>query len=290
MRITILSTMLADRRGVGEWGFSALVDARDRRILFDAGGRPDVVLRNAQELGCDLAAVEDVVLSHGHWDHTGGLVPLRRALMGVRAAAVSRAHVAPGFFTPRTRGGKPFSFGRESRLEYEKLGGRFVEHEGLSQPWPGVWITGPIPRRHPECSLPRDIVAEWPDGPRPDEVLEDCALLVEDGDGIAVLTGCGHAGVVNTLEAARSAVGAAPIRAVVGGLHLFDADDARVDWTGAQLRAFGVEHVLGTHCTGIEPVFRLRASAGLDRRTCAVGAVGASYGSGVGIDPGTLAR
>src|SRR5882724_7493560 len=79
LHITILSTMLADR-GVGEWGFAALVEADGRRLLFDAGYRPETVLENARELGIDLSTVTDVVLSHHHGDHTGGLVTLRREL------------------------------------------------------------------------------------------------------------------------------------------------------------------------------------------------------------------
>ena len=80
-RITILSTMLADTKGVGEWGFAALVEADGHRLLFDTGARPDTVLVNARELGVDLTAVTEVILSHHHRDHTGGLLTLRRALM-----------------------------------------------------------------------------------------------------------------------------------------------------------------------------------------------------------------
>src|SRR6185295_6128593 len=75
LHITILSTMLADR-GVGEWGFSALVEADGHRLLFDTGYRPETVLKNAAELGVDLAGVTEVVLSHHHGDHTGGLLTL----------------------------------------------------------------------------------------------------------------------------------------------------------------------------------------------------------------------
>ena len=83
VRITVLSTMLTDAVGVGEWGFSALVEADGKRVLFDTGGRPETVLNNARELGVDLSNVEDVILSHHHWDHVTGLVTLRRELYPV---------------------------------------------------------------------------------------------------------------------------------------------------------------------------------------------------------------
>ena len=290
MRIVILSTMLTDRRGVGEWGFSALVETGGHQLLFDTGGRPDTVLRNAEALGLDLASIEEVVLSHGHWDHTGGLVALRGELRDRNPAALARAHVGPGFFVQRTRGGKPFSFSETARAEYEALGGTFVEHDRPAELWPGVWITGAVPRRHAENNLPRDIYAQTEQGPALDEVPEDTSVVLDGPEGLVVLTGCGHAGIVNTLEAARAMVRGARVSAVVGGLHLYEADEATLEWTGAQLQRFGVAHILGTHCTGIEAVFRLRASAGLDRHSCVVGAVGASYEVGKGIDPGSLAR
>jgi 7,8-dihydropterin-6-yl-methyl-4-(beta-D-ribofuranosyl)aminobenzene 5'-phosphate synthase len=90
LKITILSTMLAEE-GMGEWGFSALVEADGRRILFDTGLRPETVLQNARHLGIDLSGVTDVVLSHHHGDHTGGLLTLRRELaaLGRRRAVVA---------------------------------------------------------------------------------------------------------------------------------------------------------------------------------------------------------
>ncbi len=80
------------------------------------------------------------------------------------------------------------------------------------------------------------------------------------------------------------------MHAIVGGLHLFALDDERLDWTADRLRAFGLENLLGAHCTGIEAVYRLRARAGLSRPTAVVGAVGASFELGKGIDPRDLAR
>src|SRR5262245_31878022 len=80
LKLVVLSTMLADTKGVGEWGFAALVEADGHRLLFDTGNRPETVLKNASELGIELADVTDVVLSHHHGDHTGGLLTLRREL------------------------------------------------------------------------------------------------------------------------------------------------------------------------------------------------------------------
>jgi 7,8-dihydropterin-6-yl-methyl-4-(beta-D-ribofuranosyl)aminobenzene 5'-phosphate synthase len=294
--VTILSTMLAESRTektlIGEWGFSAVVEANGRRLLFDTGANPDTVLRNAEALGIDLSSITDVVVSHFHWDHTGGLVTLRRELAKKNSAALSRAHIGRGFFWPRTKkDGSPYSPVADIRAAYEASGGKFVEHDTPSEILPGVWLTGPVPRVHPEHNYPPGILVKTPRGTIPDEVPDEHSLVLDSAEGLIVVTGCGHAGVINTLEAASKTVRRdAKVSTVFGGLHLFAADDATLDWTGSQLRRFGVAHLVGAHCTGIEAVYRLRQSAGLDRKNCVVGAVGASYDMGRGIDPGRLAR
>ena len=96
LEVVVLSTMLADRAGVGEWGFSALVEADGHRILFDTGARPETVLQNARELKIDLSGVTDVILSHHHGDHAGGLVTLRRELAKQNPDALKRAYVGAG--------------------------------------------------------------------------------------------------------------------------------------------------------------------------------------------------
>ncbi len=82
----------------------------------------------------------------------------------------------------------------------------------------------------------------------------------------------------------------APIFAIIGGLHLFDADDARMDWTASELKRLRLAHLVGAHCTGIEALMRLRQGTGLSRKTAVVGAVGASFNLETGIDPGDIAR
>ena len=291
LHITILSTMLADA-GIGEWGFSALVEVDGHRILFDTGARPDTVKQNAAELKIDLASVPDVVLSHNHDDHVGGLLTLRRDVRGRQAGALARAHVATGIFWSRpTATGKEGNAALGLRSEYEALGGAFVEHKGPEEILPGVWVTGPVPRVHPERNWSRDVgKVMTPAGLVDDTVPEDMSLVFDTPKGLVVLTGCGHAGIVNTAEHARRTVRLAPLHAVVGGLHLFALSDEKLDWTAGKLRDFGLANLLGAHCTGIEAVYRIRERAGLGRPAAVVGAVGASFDLEKGIDPLALAR
>lgn len=282
LKITVLSTMMADR-GLGEWGYAALVEVDGRRILYDTGARPETVLANAREMGVDLSTVEDVILSHHHSDHTGGYLTLRKAVMARNPLALSRVHVAEGFFTP---GKGPRTGIPALKAAVEASGAAFVVHAAAEQIAPGVWLTGPVPRVTDEHNYPYGLVL--PSGAE-DNVPDDMALAFETQDGVVVLTGCGHAGVINIVRHARTITGGAPLLTVMGGLHLFDASDARLDWTGAELKATGVRYLLMGHCTGIEATQRLRRATGLTRQTAAYGAVGATYELGKGIDATKIA-
>lgn len=289
LKVTILSTMLAERDELGEWGFAALIEVDDRRLLFDTGARPDTVLQNAASLGLDLSDIEDVVISHNHGDHTGGLARLRTELARTNAKALMRAHVAPQIFWPRFEQGAKWTSLSKTKEAYEAAGGRFIVHESASELFPGVWLSGPIPRRFPERNWPTGVSVRMPDGNEiEDNVPEDMALVINTAEGLVVLSGCGHAGVINTVEHARRIIRPARTTALIGGFHLFSADDAHLKWTAAKLRAFGVENLLGAHCTGIEAVYELRRMTGLARRTAIVAAVGSSFTLGAGLDAGGL--
>lgn len=291
LNVVVLSTMVADTKGIGEWGFAALVEADGHRLLFDTGARPETVFNNARELGIKLADVTDVVLSHHHGDHTGGLMHLRRELAKENPQALSRVYVGTGLFQSRPR-----DDGSESnetiafKQPYEATGGRFVEVAKPLSLFPGAWLTGPVPRTHPERNWSGRTKIKSAEGLVEDTVPEDMSLVLDTDRGLVVVSGCGHAGVINTLEYARKTVRDTNVFAALGGFHLFPADAATLDWTAGKLRDMRVAQLLGAHCTGLEAVHELRDRMGLDRRTCVVGAVGAGFDLVEGIRPGTIAR
>lgn len=290
LKVTILSTMLADQ-GIGEWGFAALVEADGHQVLVDTGARPQTVLQNARELGVDLTSVNEVILTHNHSDHVGGLVTLRAALMKTNPSALSRAHVAKGIFysRPSAKGGEDNQM-IAIRKEYEATGGVFVEHEHAAEIFPGAWLTGPVPRPYPERNWSVSGKVLTPAGLVEDTIPEDQSLVLNTPQGLVLLTGCGHAGIVNTLTFAQSEFPAVPVLAVLGGLHLFAATDTQLDWTADKLKGFGLSYLLGAHCTGIESVYQIRERLGLPRHSAVVGAVGATFVLGEGIHPGLIAQ
>jgi 7,8-dihydropterin-6-yl-methyl-4-(beta-D-ribofuranosyl)aminobenzene 5'-phosphate synthase len=291
LKVTLLSTMLVgSTTGMGEWGFSALVEADGHRILLDTGAHPDTVLQNARDLHIDLSDVKEVILTHNHWDHVSGLISLRKEMMKKNPSALSVVHVARGIFYSR-----PAPQGEDNQMialkkEYEATGGRFIEHEEAAEIFPGAWLTGPVPRKFPEHNWSSTGKVQTPAGLVEDTIPEDQSLVLNTPEGLVVVTGCGHAGIVNILTLARSEFPNEPVEAVIGGLHLFQATDEQLNWTADKLKDFKVANLIGAHCTGIEAVYRIRERLALPRDSAVVGSVGSSFVLGEGIHPGPLAK
>lgn len=289
LKITILSTMLSDD-GIGEWGFAALVEADGHRILVDTGAKPDTVLLNVRQLGVDLSDVREVVLTHNHDDHVGGLLTLRREFMKKNPAALSIVHVGKGIFYSRPSDGKEDNVMIAVRKEYEATGGKFVEHDASAELFPGAWLTGPVPRQYRERNWSVKGKVMTPSGLVEDNIPEDQSLVFNTAKGLVVVSGCGHAGVVNTLTFAEKEFPGTPVYTLVGGFHLFAATDEQLDWTADKLKGFGVSYLIGAHCTGIEAVYQLRQKLDLPRHSAVVGAVGSTFVLGEGIHPGSIAQ
>jgi 7,8-dihydropterin-6-yl-methyl-4-(beta-D-ribofuranosyl)aminobenzene 5'-phosphate synthase len=291
LKITVLSTMLVgEAAGLGEWGFSALVEADGHRILLDTGSHPETVLKNARDLNIDLSDVKEVILTHYHWDHVRGLMTLRREMMKKNPAALSVAYVAQGIFYSR-----PSPKGEQNdmiaiRKDYEASGGKIIEYSKGVEIFPGAWLTGPVPRKYPERNWSNSGKVQTPNGLVEDNIPDDQSLVLNTPQGLVVLTGCGHAGIVNILTYAAEQFPNEPVYAVLGGLHLFPASDEQLNWTGDKLKEFRVANIMGAHCTGIEAVYRLRDRVGLTRKTAVVGTVGSTFTLTEGIRTGALAR
>ncbi|RKX30264.1 MAG: MBL fold metallo-hydrolase [Verrucomicrobia bacterium] len=291
VKVTVLSTMLADD-GIGEWGYAALVEVGEQRILFDTGNRPQTVLQNARELNLDLSNVTEVILSHHHSDHIGGLMTLRSELSMQNPDAISTVHVGSGIFAARRDRDREREVNPmiPLRKAFEASGGSFVVHHGPVELHPGVWLTGPVPRVHPERNWGGDRRILEEGTLIEDNLPEDSSLVIVTDEGLIVVSGCGHAGIINTAEYAAEITSIDQLHAAIGGFHLFHASDKTLAWTGKKLKALGIEHLHGGHCTGIEAVFQLRESSGLDRKHAVVSSVGSSFELGKGINPLSLAR
>jgi len=286
LKITTLSTMLANQ-GIGEWGYSALVEVDGKKILFDTGRKFETVLNNAEELGIDLSDVKDVFLSHNHGDHTGGLLTLRQRLKKQNINAISKIHVGEGIFDQR--------IGFDNRMldlkeELEADGVTFNVYKEQVELFSGVWVTGPIERIHPEKNYGGKLKIATKNGEEIDTIAEDQSLIINTKKGSVLVAGCGHAGLINTLEHVKSEIKSNNTFAIIGGFHLVNATDEQLAWTAEKLKGFGVSKIIGAHCTGINSLYVLKNLMKLEREDAVVGSVGDSFDLEYGINPGVIAK
>jgi 7,8-dihydropterin-6-yl-methyl-4-(beta-D-ribofuranosyl)aminobenzene 5'-phosphate synthase len=241
---------------VAEHGFAALVEVtragRTSTVLFDTGISPQGMCRNGERLGVDWSAVQGVVLSHGHFDHAGGFAGLAQR---TRTLPMT---VHPGIWTERRLappGLDPMVMPTLSRKALEGEGFEVIERRQPSLLLDGcVLITGEVDRVTAyEQGMPPAhqalVDGTWQHDPL---VVDDQALVVHvRGKGLVVLTGCGHAGVVNIVRHAQRLVGVEQLHALLGGFHLAGPHFAPVlAPTLAALSQLRPELVVPGHCTG----------------------------------------
>jgi len=291
LKITILSTMVADYDYLGEWGFSAIIESDGHKLLFDTGSRKNTVLENADSLGIDLSTVSHVFLSHNHLDHTGGLIHLRKKLMLKDPNALKFVHVGKGIFSERLSKGKNVNDFTQQKEILESLGIEFIYHEKPEEMLPNIWTTGVVPRVYNEKNWSgyREIIE---DGKIiEDNIPEDQSIVINTDKGLVLVSGCGHAGIVNTLKHTDDMFQkSSDISVAIGGFHLFNKTDKDIKWTSKQMKKYGVKEFIGAHCTGIDAVYSIRKNNRMDRENCVVGAVGSIYDYEKGIKPGYITK
>ena len=250
LNITTLSENTAGLGNfLGEWGLSILVETDEINILFDTG-QSISASHNADILGIDLSKIDKIVLSHGHFDHTGGL---REVLRKIGKEIEIIAHPDMWQTKYARRQGKadlyigiPFQ-----RQELESLGARFNLTTESVRITDNIMTTGEVPMvTDYEEIEPYLLVKEGTDF-KSDKLLDDQALIINTEPGLVVILGCAHRGIINTLYHAQQLTGVKTIHTVLGGCHLMDASEERIWLTIAALKELGVQRLGVSHCTGL---------------------------------------
>lgn len=261
--ITLSENTSGGRRGIlAEWGLSMLAKAEGRYILLDTGGSFTTV-HNADVLGVDLHQVETIVLSHGHYDHTGGLLSVLARVRKEEVEIIGHPDIWSRKYGKNKKSGAfryagiPFS-----REALEGLGARFTL---TTDP---TWITEDIVASGEEpTATDFEKVADTlylKEGEQfiPDPMADDQSIFLKTDLGLILLLGCAHRGVINILNYARELTGMEQVYLILGGTHLISVSEEQITRTIEAFKEAGVQHIGVSHCTGQQGAARLALAFG----------------------------
>jgi len=261
-------TTLADNvvyvsRLLGQFGFSAHLEIKDNKgrkhfIVFDTGSNKNALLHNIKGLKLDLAPVESIVLSHGHYDHTSATVEIAK-----KAKGKVKVFAHPNAFQPKYKieKGKKKHHGMpkgEGKAEIEKTGARIIETIQPTEILPGVLASGEIPRITSFEKLTGKPMTIINGSQVRDKLLDDQSLFINIArKGVLVICGCAHAGLINTLEHALNVTKTKRLYGFIGGTHLINPKETRLKETITHLKKFDLQLTSPAHCTGHKSIAAL---------------------------------
>ena len=268
-RITVLVENTAGGPNVlAEHGLSYWIEHNGRHILLDSG-QGGVLANNAYKLGISLREINALVLSHGHYDHTGGAAEALKSAQSV-AVYAHPAAFARKFIRNSDGTAREIGMLYPSQEAIRASHNQWIATEGPTVVSDVLTVTGPVPR-----------VTDFEDtgGPffldeactKPDPLVDDQSVFFDTTEGTVVLLGCAHSGVINTLSYIRQLTAERPIRAVIGGMHLVAASPEQIVRTIEELRQLGVGQLAPGHCTGMPATVALWTAFPTICATCHAG-------------------
>lgn len=200
------------------WGLSVLIDGI---ILFDTGESGDYLLANMRKMGIDIEKIDAVVISHDHWDHTGGLWDILRIRKGMKVYALP-------------------NFGGAFKEKVENLEGMLLENKDFAEIAKDIFVTGEIEGSYNGMYMPEQ------------------AVVIRTEMGITVITGCAHPGIIKMLEKVKKKFSRETLYLVLGGFHLKDNDRRLIEIIVSRFKDMDCKNVGPTHCTGedAESIFK----------------------------------
>ena len=240
---------------IEEWGLSILIETDAINVLLDTGKSISATY-NANALGIDLSSIDKIVLSHSHDDHTGGLREILRRIRGTEVEIIAHPDVWALKYRIRPSQADRFVGIPFQRQELENFGAVFNLTAKPTKLTDNIMTTGEIPMvtdfETIESGDTRFIKEDT--GFRPDEILDDQAIIINTKQGLVVITGCAHRGIINTLYHAQQITGVKIIHTVIGGAHLFTASEHRIRRTIIALKDLNIQRLGLCHCTGLPAI------------------------------------
>lgn len=239
---------------LGEYGFSALVEVEGEKYLFDTGSGA-AIFSNAKTLGVDWSTITALILSHGHFDHTGGVLEIlqkiKQPLLYAHPGIFTR-HLVPSGSDQHMYIGASFT-----QEELADIDAKFIAVQDFMQIADDIYVTGAVPRiteyEGPGGPFVKDISGEI----IPDPIEDDMAMVINHPQGLIIISGCAHSGMINMINYAIQSCERREILAFIGGTHLISADEERLQKTVTALKNINPQHLIISHCTGFTATSRL---------------------------------
>jgi 7,8-dihydropterin-6-yl-methyl-4-(beta-D-ribofuranosyl)aminobenzene 5'-phosphate synthase len=231
---------------------------KSKKILFDTGQSAKPVIANMKSMGLKINDIDLIVLSHCHYDHTGGLVEILKK-SDKRIPVVAHPNIFRRNIV-REENFRHVGIGA-SKEETKKCGADWILDKDPMKLMEGVITTGEIPKIQRVsferdsslnlCTIENGIIVD-------DDMLDDISLVIQTEDGLVILTGCSHAGIISIIERSQHLTGISKIVSLIGGYHLINADDKRIDLTINEVKKHSIDKIITGHCTGFRAECRFQ--------------------------------
>ncbi len=254
--LTILAENYAFKTALAEDGISIFIESNNQVVLYDTGFTGNCLIYNAQKLNIDLNLIKSIIISHGHDDHSGGLIPLLnkigpKDIFAHPSIFKTTYAIKEGLTSIST--GVPFDLDDLSKLE-----AKFNPISSFTNIGPNFYLTGEVPFTNTIEQLPTHHKIKEIDGSfSQDTFRDDNSLVIDTEKGVIVICGCAHPGVVNILEYVKSQLGK-PIYGVIGGFHLKSAKQEQINFVIDYLKKEQLKLISPGHCTGMDVIYRMK--------------------------------
>ncbi len=268
MKVHILAENRVRRRGLlAEHGLSLWIDTGKKKILFDTG-QTDVYMHNSKAMGIDIESAEYIVISHGHYDHAGGLefFPELDSVKGI--------YIHPDAFLRKTADAGDSEPERDVGVPWEMkpwIRDRLVRNRETVEIESGIAVSGEIPRVTSFERVPADFRVEREGRLEHDLIIDEQVLIVEVDGGIAVFSGCSHPGIVNCLEYVRKTYPDSTIKLLVAGMHMDNISRSRLDSSIKHMLDMNIKKLVPLHCTGFNAMCEMKRVFGERCHICCTG-------------------